>query len=176
VHERMDVNLHSKEAGFLKVEMLPDLALTDVERKMKKHGVFAYTEDCDVMLSTTNDGMRSITVISDRVTGYFFDRNMIEAPSSDMEEFFLDLLGRDETLRIEGSYPDGLGGVVLSQARYRNVNGEVISDIRRNNFDSEGNITEVRCCDDLTVHEEKVRFSQDSNVCSIFSLRRSQGF
>ena len=169
-----DLEFEDIEDGYMTLGPLKGKTLSEVERKMKKHGVFAFSQDCTVMQDVRGGGDLHLTVISDVVTGYLLDEDNAEAPSSDVEAFFLDLLGPDEEVILEGSYPDGCGGMIINQARYRRVGVEVLADIDRNRFDAEGKRTELCSIIDLHEHEIAAHSACSGNVVCLGSFRRQR--
>jgi hypothetical protein len=151
-----------------------DVSLSEVSRKMEKHSIFAFGEECIVEEDLRENGETWLKVTSDQATGYLLGLDGAEASTTDAHEFILDILSHGETLTVEGHYPDGIGGVVVSHARYANVGGEVLKNMERKRQNAEGEVANIHFIDELEVHENTQRWPDAENVVCLASFRKKR--
>lgn len=129
--------------GYITMGPIRGINLDGLMSKMDSHGVFAFTETCDVTAEHTSGGDLYITACSEEVTGFFFDDEASEAATSDIEDLLLELLEDGQTLKIDGAYPDGQDGSIVTSSRFMRRGDEILRDIDRTGFGATGKRTPV---------------------------------
>jgi hypothetical protein len=155
--------------GWISMGPIRGHSVSTFERKMKDHGVFAFTETCELSQERRSCGNLYLTAISEDVMGFLFDEDGIEASSSDLENFLVDVLTDAAVITVRGSYPDGQGGIIMTEARYMRRGDEILRDVDRKCYTDSGETLTVMNITEVRDHELSVA-SESTDGAMIFNL------
>lgn len=139
----LDLDFDAVSDGYVRMGPIRRHCSEAIMRKMGDHGVFAYTDEAEVLTERDANGDLIIIAIAEDVTGYFTDEDQHEAATSDTDAFLLSCLTDGETISVEGSYPNGMGDIVQTSSRFMRQGGIIYRDIERMVQRPCGAVTEV---------------------------------
>jgi hypothetical protein len=169
-----DLHIDPADEGYVTIGQIDGISLSELERKMAEHRVFAFPYGCEVDQTHVMGGQVKMTVISTEVKGYLLDEDGYEASSSDTDAFFMDILKPGSSMMMEGSYPDGTGGAIVTKSRVANLDGKILMNIDRSRCCYDGSHVEIQTISDLSDEEFRIQAALSGNVVSLSAFRGSK--
>lgn len=163
-----------EDGGNMTFGPLQVASIDSLQRKMEKYGVYAFGGHCNPELKVRSDGKLFISASSPEVTGYLYDEEHMEASSSDVEAFLMDVMDDGDTIYLDGQYSVGNGGYIRSEARYHRKDDQIILDMDRKHFDQNGIRKQVFQVTDLHEHEIHAKAKLGGNVVSLTAFKRTR--
>lgn len=171
-HE-LDFDFDAVSEGYVRMGPIRRHCSDTLMRKMGDHGVFAYTDEAEVMTERDANGDLIIIAISEDVTGFFTDEDRYEAPTSDTDAFLLSCLTDGETISVEGSYPNGMGDIIQTTSRFMRKGDIIYRDVERLVQRPCGAMTEVMSISEVREHElSLLSANSGGNVLCLEAFRK----
>jgi hypothetical protein len=170
-----ELDLDHDNEGYVRMGPIKGVCTEALMEKMDMHGVFAFPEGAEVLTERDANGDLFITAIDEEVHGYFLADDNHEAATSDSDELLLSLLSEGEIITMEGSYPNGTGGLIQTSSRYLCCDGTIYRDIERLIVQPCGSTTEIMKIQEVRELELAAQSAKSGgNVVSLCCFRRTK--
>lgn len=170
-----DLDLDYDNEGYVRMGPIRGVCTDGLMQKMDTHGVYAFPEGAEVLTERDTNGDLFITAIDEEVHGYFMADDSNEAPTSDSDDFLLALLDEGDVISVEGTYPNGTGGLIKTTSRFLRCDDVIYRDIERVLVEPCGSTTEILLITEVSELELAAQSAKSGgNVVSLCCFRRSK--